>query len=81
MVQASGEKLEHTGSAEKERVASVPKRESSLQVLQSRLCQKGKNRADCPKHQIVKRAYGVREVKKAAAEERERDEYSSAEGQ
>ena len=35
-------KLEHTGPVEKKRVASVPKRESSWQVHQRRLCQKGK---------------------------------------
>ena len=40
MAQASAEKLEHTGPAEKERVASVP--ESSWQVRQSRLYQKEK---------------------------------------
>ena len=38
MAQASAEKLEHTGSAEKKRVVSVP--ESSWQVRQSRLCRK-----------------------------------------
>ena len=39
MAQASAEKLEHTGPAEKERVVSVP--ESSCQK-RSRLCQKKK---------------------------------------
>ena len=43
MAQASAEKLEHTGSAKKERVDSVP--ESSWQVRQSRLCQKGKEQS------------------------------------
>ena len=38
MPQVSAEKLEHTGSAEKERVASGH-RESRWQVRQSRLCQ------------------------------------------
>ena len=42
MAQASAEKLEHTGSAEKERVVSVPQRESSWQVRQSHLLQKEK---------------------------------------
>ena len=42
MAQASAEKLKHTGPAEKEKVASVPQRESSWQVRQSRLCQKEK---------------------------------------
>ena len=44
MVQASAEKLEHTGPAEKERVASLLQRESSWQVRHSRLCQKKKSR-------------------------------------
>ena len=35
MAQASAEKLEHTGPAEKERVASVPQRE---QIRRSRHC-------------------------------------------
>ena len=39
------------------------------------------NRAVCPEHQIVRRAFSVREVKRTAAKERERDKYSSAEGQ
>ena len=34
MAQASGEKLEHTGSAEKERVASVPQRKQSASTLE-----------------------------------------------
>ena len=40
MVQALAEKLKHSGPAEKERVASVPQRNSSWQVRQCRLCQK-----------------------------------------
>ena len=40
MAQVSAEKLEHTGPAEKKRVASVP--ESSWQVCQSCPCQKEK---------------------------------------
>ena len=43
MAQASAEKLDHTGPAEKERVASVP--ESSWQVRQSRPCQKEKEQS------------------------------------
>ena len=47
MVQASAEKLEHTGPAEKERVASVPEREreGSWQICLSRLCQKEKEQS------------------------------------
>ena len=40
---------------------------------------KERNRAACPEHQIIRRAFSVREVKRAAAEER--DEYSSEEEQ
>ena len=44
MAQASAEKLEHTGPAEKERVALVPQREQ-LAIRQSRLCQKEKEQS------------------------------------
>ena len=43
MAQASAEKLEHIGPAEKEIVASVP--ESSCQVRQSQICQKEKEQS------------------------------------
>ena len=42
MAKASSEKLEHTGPAEKERMVSVPQRESSWHECQSRPCQKEK---------------------------------------
>ena len=45
MAQVLSEKLEHTGPAEKERVASVPQRESSRQARRSRLCQKEKEQS------------------------------------
>ena len=45
MAQALSEKLEHTGPAEKERVASVPQRESSRQARRSRPCQKEKEQS------------------------------------
>ena len=45
MAQASAEKLEHTGFAEKERVALVPQRESSWQECRSRLFQKKKEQS------------------------------------
>ena len=44
MVKASAEKFEPTGPCKKERVASVPQRESSWRVHQSHLCQKEKSR-------------------------------------
>ena len=46
IAQASAEKkLEHAGPVEKERVASMPQRECSWQVRQSRLCQKEKQQS------------------------------------
>ena len=45
MAQDLSEKLEHTGPAEKERVASVPQRESSRQARWSRPCQKEKEQS------------------------------------
>ena len=45
MAQALVEKLEHTGPAEKERVASVPQRESSWQVCWNRPWQKEKEQS------------------------------------
>ena len=55
MAQASAEKLEHTGPAEKERVASVPQREQ-LASTPEPLCQEEKkNRAVSSEHQIVRR--------------------------
>ena len=44
MTQASAEKLEHTGPAEKERVTSVLQREQ-LASTRSRLCQKEKEQS------------------------------------
>ena len=44
MAQASTEKLEHTGPAEKVRVASVPQREK-LASKESRLCQEEKEQS------------------------------------
>ena len=45
MVQASAEKLEQTGPTEKEKVASVPERESSWQERESCPCQKEKEQS------------------------------------
>ena len=46
MAQASAEKLEHTGPAEKERVATVPQREQLANtVRRSRPCQKEKEQS------------------------------------
>ena len=81
MVHASAEKLEHTGSAEKKRVTSVLQREQLASAPEPPLPKGERSRAVCPEHLIVRRAFSVREVKRAAAEQRKRDEYSSAEGQ
>ena len=53
MAQASTEKLEHTGPAEKERVASVPQRAVGKNAGAA-LAERKRNRAACPKHQIIK---------------------------
>ena len=45
MAQVSAEILEHTGPVEKEKVASVPQRESSRQERRSRLSQKEKEQS------------------------------------
>ena len=81
MAQASAEKLEHTGPAEKERVASVPQREKLASTPEPSLPKRERNRAVSPEHQIVRRAFSVREVKRTAAKEREKDEYSPEKGQ
>ena len=81
MAQASAEKLEHTGPDEKKKSGlSATKRAVGKYVIAA-FAKKEKNRAICREHQIVRRAFNVREVKGTAAKERERDEYSSAEGQ
>ena len=67
-------KLEHTGPTEKKRVASVSKREQLASTPEPPLPKRERNRAVCLEHQIVKRAFSIREVMRAAAEERERDE-------
>ena len=54
MAQVSAEKLEHTGPAEKERVAPEPQRESSWQERRSRSCEKVKEQSPLfkiPDHQ------------------------------
>ena len=54
MAQASAEKLEHAGPAEKERVASVPQREQLARTPEPPLPKGKGNRAVCPKHQIMR---------------------------
>ena len=52
MAQASAEKLEHTGPAEKEKVASVPQRESKN--AGAALAKRKRNRAVYPEYQIMR---------------------------
>ena len=53
MAQASAEKLEHTGPAEKERVASVLQRKQLARTSEP-LLPKKRNRAVCPRYQTVR---------------------------
>ena len=53
MAQASAEKLEYTGPADKERVALVPQREQ-LAGTPEPLLRKGNRTVVCPEHQIVR---------------------------
>ena len=53
MAQASAEKLEHTGPAEKERVASAPQRADGKNAGAA-LAKRKRNRAVSPKHQIMR---------------------------
>ena len=54
IAQASAEKLEHTGPAEKERVASVPQREQLARTPEPPLPKGKRNRAVCPEYQIMR---------------------------
>ena len=66
MAQASTEKLEHTGPAKKEKGSlSATKRAVGKYA-----------RAVCPEHQIVWKAFSIREVKRTAAEKRKEKETS-----
>ena len=56
-------------------------RESNCQVRQSLPCQKEKEQSLLSRAPDRKGAFSVRELKRAAAKETEKDEYSSAEGQ
>ena len=80
MVQALVEKLEHTGPAEKKVSFSATERAVG-KYARAAFAKRKRNRVVCLEHQIIRRAFSVREEKRAAAEERERDKYSSAEGQ
>ena len=53
MAQASAEKLEHTGPAEKERVASVSQR-AVIKYAGAAFAKRKRNRAVCPEYQIMR---------------------------
>ena len=77
MAQASAEKLEHTGPAEKERVALVPQK-SSWQICQSRLCQKEEEQSrqsKAPGREVGARAAPWRE-RRDQSESMERKEWT-----
>ena len=55
MAQASAEKLEHTGPAEKERVVSVPQRERAVgKNTGAAFAKRKRDRAVCPESQIMR---------------------------
>ena len=54
MAQASAEKLEHTGPAEKKRVASVPQREQLARTPEPPMPKRKRNRAVSPEYQIMR---------------------------
>ena len=78
MVQASAEELVYTGPAQMKRMAT----ERAIgKYARAAFAKRERNKAVCPEHQIVRRAFSVREVKRTATEERKRDKYSSAKEQ
>ena len=54
MMQASAEKLEHTGPAEKERVASVPQKKQLARTPEPPLPKGKKNRTVSSEYQIMR---------------------------
>ena len=66
MAQASAEKLEHTGPAEK-------KEWPQCCLCQSRLCQKERNRAVYPQHHNVKKAFSQRTKENSARGRRNKE--------
>ena len=61
MAQASAEKLEDTGPDEKKKVVSVLQREQFASTPEPSSPKRDRNRAVSPEHQIVRRAFNVRE--------------------
>ena len=80
MAHASVEKLEHTGPAKKKGSFNATERAVG-KYARVAFTTRERNKAVCPEDQIVRRAFSVSEVKRTAAEERDRDEYISTEGQ
>ena len=77
MAQASAEKLEQTGPAEKERVASVPQREQLASTPEPSMS-KEKGTAVCPEYQIM-RGERVKVGQEPHLGEREEDQSESME--
>ena len=75
-MQASAEKSEH---AEKDGLSATER--AVGKYTRAAFAKRERNRAVSLEHQIVRRAFSVREVKRTATKERKRDEYSSAEEQ
>ena len=71
MAQALPEKLEHTGAAEKKRSGLSATEKAVGKYARATFAKRERNRAICLKHQIIRRAFSVREVKRTAAEEKE----------
>ena len=81
MAEALAEILEHARPAEKKRGGLDATERAVGKYARFVFAKRERNRAVCPEHQIVRRAFSVREVKRTAAKQRKREEYSSAEGQ
>ena len=81
MAQASVEKLEHTGRAERKEWLQCHRERAVGKYARAAFAKRKRNRAVSSEHRIVRETFSAREVKRTAAEERESDEYSFAEGQ
>ena len=79
MAHASAEKLEHTGPAEKKRVASVPKREQLASMPESPLLT-GKKQSRLPRAPDRKKGIPCQISKENSSRVKKKDEYFFAEG-
>ena len=78
IVLVSVKKLEYTGPADKERVASVPQREQ-MAATPEPLLPKGKRTAVCPEHQIVRWERVKVSESRTLARKRREDHFGSME--